>query len=81
MPTYDPAVAFNPFGPQATLGSDQIFPRNLNMDHPTPKSPNSVGSPRPPSRPDFIRGFGPDIPEEEPPEETDADNEEGRSGF
>ena len=79
LPTYNPAAAFNPFGPQATLGSDQIFPRNPNMDHPTPKSPNSVGgsSPRPLSRPDFIRGFGLDIPEEEePPEETDADNEE-----
>ena len=65
--------------PQATLGSDQIFPRDLNMDNPTPKSPNSVGgpSPRPLSRPDFIRDFGLDIPEEEePPEETDADNEE-----
>ena len=35
-------------------------------------------SPGPLSRPDFIRGVGPDIPEEEePPEETDADNEEG----
>ena len=80
MPTYNPAAAFNPFGPQATLGSDQIFPRNPNMDHPTPKSPNSVGGPssRPLSRPDFIRGFGLDIPEEEePPEEADADNEEG----
>ncbi|KAF9651983.1 hypothetical protein BDM02DRAFT_3266639 [Thelephora ganbajun] len=79
-PTYNPAAAFNPFGPQATLGSDQIFPRNLNMDRPPSKSPNSVGGPgsRPLSRPDFIRGFGLDIPEEEePPEETDADNEEG----
>ena len=73
------AIAFSPFGPQANLGSDQIFPHNLNMNHPTPKSPNSVGSPspRPLSWPNFIRGFGPDIPEEEePPEETDANNEE-----
>ena len=80
MPTYNSAAAFNLFGPQATLESDQIFPRNANMDHPTLKSPNSVGSPSPGplSRPDFIRGFRPDIPEEEePPEETDADNEEG----
>lgn len=80
MPIYNPAAAFNPFGPQATLGSDQIFPRNLNMEHPPSKSPNSVdgqGS-RPLSRPDFVRGFGLDIPEEEePPEEADADNEEG----
>ena len=79
-PTYNPAAAFNPFGPQATLGSDQIFPRNLNVDRPPSKSPNSVGgqSSRPLSRPDFIRGFGLDIPEEEePPEEADADNEKG----
>ena len=79
-PTYNPAAAFNPFGPQATLGSDQIFPRNQNTDRPPPMSPNSVGGPssRPLSRPDFIRGFGLDIPEEEePPEEADADNEEG----
>lgn len=78
-PTYNPAAAFNPFGPQATLGSDQIFPRDPNMDHPPPKSPNSVSDPnsRPLSRPDFVRGFGLDIPEEEePPEEVDADNEE-----
>ena len=80
MPTYNPAAAFNPFGPQATLGSDQIFPRDPIMDHPAPRSPNSVGGPssRPLSRPDFIRGFGLDIPEEEePPEEADADNEDG----
>ena len=86
MPTYNPAAAFNPFGPQATLRSDQVFPipRNLNMDYPTPKSPNSMGSPspRPLSRSDLIRGFGLDFPEEEgPPEETDTDNEEGGSGF
>ena len=83
MPIYNPAAAFNPFGPQAILGSDQIFPRNPNMDYPTPKSPNSVGGPssRPLSRPDFIRGFGLDIPEEEEPlEETDADNEGADQG-
>ena len=78
VPTYNPSAAFNPFGPQAILGSDQIFPRDKNMDRPPSHSPNSVGRPssRPPSRPDFIRGFGLDIPEEEePPEEADADNE------
>jgi len=82
VPTYNPTAAFNPFGPQATLGSDQIFSRTLNEDCPPPKSPNSVGGPgsRPLSRPDFTRGFGLDIPEEEePPEESDADNEEGAS--
>jgi hypothetical protein len=77
--TYNPSAAFNPFGPQATLGSDQIFSRALATDHLPSKSPNSVGGPssRPLSRPDFIRGFGLDIPEEEePPEEADADIEE-----
>lgn len=80
IPTYNPTAAFNPFGPQATLGSDQIFPRNTNADRPHSKSPSSLlggsGS-RPLSRPDFIRGFGVDIPEEEePPEAGDADNEQ-----
>jgi len=77
---YNPSAAFNPFGPQAILGSDQIFPRNLGTDNPPSKSPNSVCGPgsRPLSRPDFIRGFGLDIPEEEePPEDADVDNEEG----
>jgi len=80
LSNYNPFAAFNPFGPQATLGSDQIFPRNLGTDHPPSKSPNSVGGlgSRPLSRPDFIRGFGLDIPEEEePPEDADADDEEG----
>ena len=78
--TYNPTAAFNPFGPQATLGSDQIFSRTPNEDCPPSKSPNSVGGPssRPLSRPDFTRGFGLDIPEEEePPEDADADIEEG----
>ena len=79
-PTYNPTAAFNPFGPQATLGSDQIFSRTLSEDCPPSKSPISAGGPssRPLSRPDFTRGFGLDIPEEEePPEEADADIEEG----
>lgn len=68
---YNPTAAFNPFGPQATLGSDQIFPRDTNTDLPP-------SEPRPLSRPDFTRGFGLDIPEEEePPEEADADSEQG----
>jgi len=82
-PVYNPAAAFNPFGPEATLGSDQIFPRNLNTDRPPSKSPNSVGGPssRPLSRPDFVRGFGIDIPEEEePPEGADADTEGADQG-
>lgn len=74
IPLYNPTAAFNPFGPQATLGSDQIF-------LPPSKSPRSARGPdsRPLSRPDFTRGFGLDIPEEEeePPEEVDADDEQG----
>ena len=79
-PPYSPTAAFNPFGPQATLGSDQVFPRSTDKDLPPSKLPNPAGGPcsRPLSRPDFIRGFGLDIPEEEePPEEADADNEQG----
>ena len=79
-PSYNPTAAFNPFGPQATLGSDQIFPRSTDMERPPSKSPNFARGPgsRPLSRPDFTRGFGLDIPEEEePPEEVDADNEQG----
>ena len=79
VPPYNPTAAFNPFGPQAILGSDQIFSRNTSMDLPS-KSPHSTGGPgsRPLSRPDFTRGFGLDIPEEEePPEEVDADDERG----
>lgn len=82
--TYNPTAAFNPFGPQATLGSDQIFPRNLNAERPHSKSPNLAGGPgsRPLSRPDFTRGFGLDIPEEEePPEEAETrDEQEGERG-
>jgi hypothetical protein len=80
VPSYSPTAAFNPFGPQATLGSDQVFPRNTNAVPPPSKSPHLAGGPgsRPLSRPDFTRGFGLDIPEEEePPEEVDAANEQG----
>lgn len=79
LTTYNPTAAFNPFGPQAILGSDQIFPRNTNTDGPNPKSPNPARGPgsRPLSRPDFTRGFGIDIPEEEePPEEPGTHNEQ-----
>ncbi|KAG1746827.1 hypothetical protein EDB19DRAFT_1687817 [Suillus lakei] len=82
---YTPSAAFNPFGPSAVLGSDSIetniptepFPAPIDGIHaPQGRVPVSVPSLIPPgisrgsSRPDFIRGFGLDIPEEEePPEE------------
>ena len=90
-PLYNPSGAFNPFGPSATLGSDQV----LNRTSPAPPSapadfihapqgrvPTSVASLAPPavasrpeSRPDFFRGFGVDIPEEEEPEEEEPEEE------
>ncbi|TCD62819.1 hypothetical protein EIP91_006385 [Steccherinum ochraceum] len=84
-PVYNPSAAFNPFGPAATLGSDQIFPpRRVSPD---PRMSEDISAPqaramatssllappqsvsRPESRPDFMRGFGVEIPEEEEPEE------------
>ena len=91
-PLYNPSGAFNPFGPSATLGSDQVFAR----DSPAPPSsappeiihapqgrvPTNVASLAPPvslsrpeSRPDFMRGFGVEIPEEDEPEEEPAAEE------
>ncbi|KAI0960912.1 hypothetical protein AcV7_000159 [Taiwanofungus camphoratus] len=80
-PVYNPAAAFNPFGPSATLGSDQIFTRISNVPLPasvdnihapqgrTPANFASLAPPQPLSRPesgpDFMRGFGLDITEEE----------------
>ena len=84
-PLYNPSGAFNPFGPTATLGSDQVFNRTspgpasapLEVIHaPQGRVPTNVATLAPPttlsrpeSRPDFLRGFGVDIPEEEEPEE------------
>ena len=92
-PMYNPSGAFNPFGPQATLGSDQVFARASPgppsaaavataapdfIHAPQGRVPTSVASLAPPqvasrpeSRPDFLRGFGVDIPEEEEPEEEE----------
>ncbi|KAI0693660.1 hypothetical protein BC835DRAFT_1352949 [Cytidiella melzeri] len=103
---YNPSSAFNPFGPAATLGSDQIIPR-LSPGLPTitatseaaplhapqgrvPTNLSSLAPPtsssRPESRPDFMRGFGLDVTEEEeepveeplaqPIEETQDESEE-----
>lgn len=83
--TYNSVNAFNPFGPQAVLGSDQIAERSFaagfvqqDMIHaPQGRVPTKVSSLAPPaslsrpeSRPDFMRGFGLDATkEEEEPEE------------
>lgn len=90
---YNPAAAFNPFGPSAVLGSDSIE-QDVEMHIPSPiegihapqgRVPTLVSSLAPPSisrgsnRPDFVRGFGVDIPEEEEPQEEplpDTDMEE-----
>ncbi|PCH33123.1 hypothetical protein WOLCODRAFT_134939 [Wolfiporia cocos MD-104 SS10] len=83
-PVYNPTAAFNPFGPSATLGSDQIFTRlsPAPMDNilaPQGRVPANFASLAPPqpvsrpeSRPDFMRGFGLDTTEEEEEPEEDA---------
>lgn len=80
-PVYNPSAAFNPFGPGATLGSDQIqrvspVPARLDIQAPQGRAPANFATLAPPppasrpeSRPDFARGFGVEIPEEEEPEE------------
>ncbi|KAG0703038.1 hypothetical protein DFH29DRAFT_998824 [Suillus ampliporus] len=84
---YIPTAAFNPFGPSAVLGSDSIetdIPIQLihapieGIHAPQGRVPVSVPSLIPPgisrgsSRPDFTRGFGLDIPEEEEPQEDEV---------
>jgi hypothetical protein len=66
------APSFNPFGPNATLGSDDIRdnPEPVILHAPHARAAVSISSlqgngSRPGSRPDFIRGFGLDIPEED----------------
>ncbi|KAH9921301.1 uncharacterized protein B0H18DRAFT_1121452 [Fomitopsis serialis] len=80
-PVYNPASAFNPFGPGAILGSDQIQrvspgPAKLDIQAPQGRVPANFATLAPPpalsrpeSAPDFMRGFGVNIPEEEEPEE------------
>ena len=86
---YNPTAAFNPFGPGATLGSDQIFDRTSpvppaamvadgTIHAPQGRVPTNISSLAPPrsdsrpeSRPDFTRGFGLDIAEEEEPAEEE----------
>ncbi|THH32620.1 hypothetical protein EUX98_g1584 [Antrodiella citrinella] len=59
---YNPTPGFNPFGPTAVLGSDQVIP----LDEPQEQE---VSSSQALAQPDFMLGFGVDIPEEEEPEE------------
>lgn len=80
--TYNPTPGFNPFGPNAILGSEQVQrispgPRGeiLAPQGRVPTNVSSLAPPpslsRPESRPDFSRGFGLDTTaeEEEPPED------------
>lgn len=78
---YNAVASFNPFGPNAILGSDAIFPPTANMDSSAKSDPGapteqSLAPPALPlradSRPDFVRGFGIDIPEEEEPLEDEG---------
>ncbi|KAI5991309.1 hypothetical protein F5J12DRAFT_907508 [Pisolithus orientalis] len=78
---FNPSAAFNPFGPSAVLGSDSIEPDTpFGSTHfdglhapqgrmPVTLLPLTAGISRGSSRPDFVRGFGLDIPEEEEPQE------------
>lgn len=79
-PVFNTALGSNPFGPQAVLGSDDFIVTNQLESQPIlrlppQQSPGSSLSPgliersRPNSRPDFVVGFGLEIPEEEEPEE------------
>ncbi|EMD41412.1 hypothetical protein CERSUDRAFT_79057 [Gelatoporia subvermispora B] len=92
-PVYNPAAAYNPFGPNATLGSDQMFaqisrgPLSAGPDNiiaPQGRVPANFATLAPPptvsrpeSRPDFLRGFGLDVTEEEEEPEEAAEREDG----
>ncbi|KAI0055919.1 hypothetical protein BV25DRAFT_1832763 [Artomyces pyxidatus] len=69
---FNPLASFNPFGPGATLGSDAIEHSDAVSDPGAPTD-QSLAPPQMParadSRPNFVVGFGLDIPEEEEPEE------------
>jgi hypothetical protein len=78
-PTYNPSGAFNPFGPSAVLGSDQIISPSLSTgsgrvlpEEQPAEGSSQLHAPRGIpgrlgnnlGRQDFIRGFGLDITEE-----------------
>jgi hypothetical protein len=89
------SLVFNPFGPNAALASEQDVSENSvhsavteSIHAPQGRIPVAIASLAPPplsavprsdSRPDFIRGFGLDIPEEEE-EEVQQDEVEGGDG-
>ncbi|EIW86254.1 hypothetical protein CONPUDRAFT_114402 [Coniophora puteana RWD-64-598 SS2] len=88
---YNPTASFNPFGPNAVLGSDQIegeidIQQRLapieGIHAPQGRVPFTMPSLAPPplsrgsSRPDFARGFGAEIPEED--EQQLEDDDEGQ---
>ncbi|KAG9056073.1 hypothetical protein FS842_000363 [Serendipita sp. 407] len=92
MAAYNPAGAFNPFGPNATLGSDQIISparsagrlpedRSITPEesplHAPRGIPGRLGSTL--NKPDFIRGFGLDIAEETEEELEEAGSQAGIS--
>lgn len=78
-PFFTPPPAFNPFGPNATLGDSPGLKVVLldNIHAPqgrVPVTASSLALPpslsRPDSRPDFARGFRSDVQEEEEPDEV-----------
>ena len=81
-PFFTPPPAFNPFGPNATLG-DSPGPTDKPLENihapqgRVPVTASSLALPpslsRPNSRPDFARGFGLNVPEEEEPDELVVD--------
>jgi len=91
--------AYNPFGPNAVLGGDQVIHRSSprfssdlapapaeGIHAPQGRVPVAVSSLAPPlsavqpdSRPDFTRGFGLDIPEEDEADEELAVHQDGET--
>ncbi|TDL28968.1 hypothetical protein BD410DRAFT_781527 [Rickenella mellea] len=84
VPSYNPNGAINIYGPQSAVGPDITFsnlqdqPPSLDLFAPQGRVPVPVASLNPPavpsrpeSKPDFARGFGLDIPEEEEEEEQE----------
>ncbi|EKM83395.1 hypothetical protein AGABI1DRAFT_65945 [Agaricus bisporus var. burnettii JB137-S8] len=89
---FEEGASTNPFGHDAVLGNDHPQPTSpylletvpsvaMNPNFSTLAPPPPLSAIQPPeNRPDFIRGFGLDIPEEEEPEEEeerrDSENDE-----
>ncbi|KXN84795.1 hypothetical protein AN958_12089 [Leucoagaricus sp. SymC.cos] len=87
---YEEVASTNTFGHDAVLGNEQPEPGSPYLLENVPpvqiKTSFATSAPPPPlsavqpleGRPDFIRGFGLDIPEEEEPEEEEEVREETR---